>query len=114
MANLERMFPWAMANTSRNYVRPDPHLIDGPFTIKDLLVTPIPVIHSSVETFGFRFDFPTGHSLAYISDVKEIPRPSIALLQNLDVFTNSLLIFFQIIFVSGVLIFSYGFGSFFW
>ena len=86
MADLERMFPWAMANTSRNYVRPDPRPIKGPFAVKDLLVTPIPVIHPSVETFGFRFDFPTGHSLAYISDVKEIPGPSIALLQELDIF----------------------------
>ncbi|HBM77590.1 MAG TPA: hypothetical protein DD438_05725 [Verrucomicrobiales bacterium] len=86
MATLERMFPWAMSNTSRNYVRPDPHLIEDAFTIKDLLVTPIPVTHPSVETFGFRFDFPTGHSLAYISDVKEIPLTSIALLQDLDVF----------------------------
>ena len=86
MADLERMFPWAMANPSRNYVRPDPRPIKGPFAVKDLLVTPIPVIHPSVETFGFRFDFPTGHSLAYISDVKEIPGPSIALLQELDIF----------------------------
>lgn len=84
MATLERMFPWAMSNTSRNYVRPAPRLIAEPFTINDLRVTPVPVLHSSVETFGFRFDFPTGHSLAYISDVKEVPPASMALLNDLD------------------------------
>ena len=85
MEALTRMFPWAMSNTSRSYVRPAPHLIEGPFQISSLAVTPIPVLHPRVETFGYRFDLPTGHSLAYISDVKEIPSSSRALLPDLDV-----------------------------
>ena len=85
MAVLEQMFPWAMSNTSRNYVRPARHLISGPFSIGDMVITPVPVIHASVETFGFRFDLPTGHSLAYLSDVKEIPPASFSLLDNLEV-----------------------------
>jgi len=74
-----------MSNTSRNYVRPDPRLIEGPFELGDLTVTPVPVVHPSVETFGFRFDLPTGHSLAYLSDVKEIPSSSLSLLEGLEV-----------------------------
>ena len=85
MAVLEQMFPWAMSNTSRNYVRPARHLISGPFSIGDMVITPVPVLHASVETFGFRFDLPTGHSLAYLSDVKEIPPASFSLLDNLEV-----------------------------
>ena len=85
MAVLEQMFPWAMSNTSRNYVRPAPHLITGPFRIGDLSITPVPVVHPSVETFGFRFDLPTGHSLAYLSDVKDIPSSSLSLLEGLEV-----------------------------
>ena len=81
-----QMYPWAMANTDvRNYVRPEPRVIEGPFTIADLEVIPVPVVHATVETFGFRFNLPTGHALAYLSDVKEIPAASMELLQDLDV-----------------------------
>ncbi|MCH2063010.1 MAG: MBL fold metallo-hydrolase [Roseibacillus sp.] len=82
---LARMFPWAMSNTSRSYVRPALRLIEGPFELGELTVTPVPVVHPSVETFGFRFDLPTGHSLAYLSDVKEIPSASLSLLEGLEV-----------------------------
>ncbi len=82
---LTRMFPWAMSNTSPNYVRPAPRLIEGPFKLGDLAVTPVPVVHPSVETFGFRFDLPTGQALAYLSDVKEIPPSSLSLLEGLEV-----------------------------
>ncbi len=84
MRDLTRMFPWAMSNTSPGYVRPDPHIVEGPFNLGRLTITPVPVIHPSVETFGYRFDLPTGHSFAYLSDVKEIPPTSRTLLPDLD------------------------------
>lgn len=83
--SLRRMFPWAMENRQRSYVRPDVHLIDGPFEIADVTVTPFPVVHASVETFGFRFTLPGEQSLAYVSDVKVIPDSSLDLLLDLDV-----------------------------
>lgn len=82
---LRNMFPWAMENTHRGYVRPEIHLLEGSFPIGDLTVTPFPVEHASMETFGFRFTLPDRRSLAYVSDVKVIPDPSLALLQDLDV-----------------------------
>ena len=85
MDALTRMFPWAMSNTSPSYVRPDPHLVEGPFQLGPLAITPVPVLHPKVETFGYRFDLPTGHTLAYLSDVKEIPPASRALLPDLDI-----------------------------
>lgn len=85
MEVLHRMYPWAMKNTSRNYVRPEAHILDGPFTLDDLEVVPVLLQHATVETFGFRFNFPSGHSLAYLSDVKVIPEASYDLLGNLDV-----------------------------
>ena len=86
MAVLEQMYPWAMTNTeAQNYVRPAPEVIDGPFTLDDLEVVPVPVQHATVETFGFRFNLPSGHSFAYLSDVKEIPDTSLTLLENLEV-----------------------------
>ena len=85
IASLRRMFPWAMENTKPSYVRPAVHIVDGPFSVGDLAVTPIPVEHASMETFGYRFALPDGHSLAYLSDVKVIPESSLALLADLDV-----------------------------
>ena len=60
-----------------------------------VLLTKNQVIHSLFADFSFSFGGIEG-------------------LQNRDILANSLIIFFQIIFVSCVLIFSYGFRSFFW
>jgi len=83
---LQAMFPWAFEDHGyRGYIRPDPRIIDGPFTVADLAITPLRVDHGSVETHGFRFDLPSGQSVAYISDVKSIPDDTLPLLSGLDV-----------------------------
>lgn len=82
---LERMFPWAMKNTHRGYIRPEVRLVSGPFVLEDLLVTPVPVEHAKIETFGYRITVPGGNSFAYLPDVKRIPEASMALLEGLDV-----------------------------
>lgn len=85
MANLKRTFPWAfLAHEHRGYVQPDPHTIKGPFEFGDLHIMPLPVEHAGIETLGFRFELPTGHSVAYISDVKSIPETTLPLLRDLD------------------------------
>jgi len=84
-ATLERMFPWAFDHGNPGYVRPDPLVLAGPVSIGGLTVTPVPVEHAGIETFGFRFDFPGAQSLAYLSDVKRIPDSSRALLGDLDI-----------------------------
>lgn len=81
---LERMYPWAIQNTQKSYVRPELHRIDHRFSLADLEITPVPVQHASVETFGFRLDLPQSFSLAYLPDVKVIPEKSQPLLQDLD------------------------------
>lgn len=86
MDQLKMMFPWAFhAHDHRGYVRPDPHVMRGPFGYGDLCITPLPVEHAGMETFGFRFDLPSGHSLAYIPDAKEIPVTTLPLLDRLHV-----------------------------
>ena len=88
MTSLKATFPWAFSDhTHRGYVRPDPQVIDGAFTLGDLHITPLPVKHADLETFGFRFDFPSGQSFAYISDVKSIPEGTLPLLTGLDLLT---------------------------
>ena len=56
------------------------HEIDGPFELFGQEIVPIPVLHGRLPITGFRFG-----DLAYITDAKEIPDPSLDLLRDLDV-----------------------------
>lgn len=56
------------------------HEIDGPFTLFDTEIIPIPVFHGRLPITGYRID-----DLAYITDAKEIPPSSLDLLHDLDV-----------------------------
>ena len=87
MATLKLMFGWAFApeNVYQGYVKPDPHLIDGPFFYQDLKITPLPVEHAAVATTGFRFECPGSRSIAYLPDVKRIPAATMDLLRGVDV-----------------------------
>ena len=53
----------------------DPHLIEGPFDLWGLTLTPVPVVHGNLPILGFRF-----RDTAYVTDVSEIPESSIPLL----------------------------------
>jgi phosphoribosyl 1,2-cyclic phosphate phosphodiesterase len=57
----------------------DPHLIEGPFDLWGLRLTPVPVMHGELPILGFRFK-----NVAYVTDVSEIPPASRALLEGLD------------------------------
>lgn len=56
------------------------HVIDGSFTIGGVDITPIPLLHGSLEVLGFRVG-----RFAYCTDVSEIPPASWKLLEDLDV-----------------------------
>ncbi len=86
LEELQRMFRWAFdsKNTYRGYVRPDARIVDSRFTLDSLSITPLPVLHGSVETHGYCFQTASGFRLAYIPDVKTIPPSTLALLGNLD------------------------------
>lgn len=56
------------------------HEFDGPFVVGDAEIVPVPVLHGRATIHGFRFG-----KLAYVTDAKEIPASSIALLRGLDV-----------------------------
>src|ERR1019366_3102434 len=58
----------------------DPHLINGPFDLWGLRVTPVPVLHGNLSILGYRF-----RDVAYITDVSEIPETSFSLLEGLDI-----------------------------
>ena len=87
MATLRRMYPWAFdtSHEYKGYVRPAAHCHAGkPFCIGDVQVTPVPVLHATVETYGYVFRS-GGSSFGYLPDVKELPESSKPLLQGLSV-----------------------------
>ena len=86
LAHLRRMFAWAFSeqNTYKGYIRPQAHDHAGePFTVGDIEVTPVPVEHASVETYGYVFRC-GGASFGYVPDIKVLPESSRPLLQGLD------------------------------
>jgi phosphoribosyl 1,2-cyclic phosphate phosphodiesterase len=58
------------------------HEVKAPFEVKDLRVTPLPVMHGSWRIYGYRIDDEAGASVAYIPDCNEIPESTRALLQG--------------------------------
>lgn len=87
LATLERMFQWAFSteNKYKGYVRPEARILDGPLRLGELKIIPLPVEHGSVTVIGYRFEAPGMRSLAYLPDVKRIPKPTLDLMGDLDV-----------------------------
>lgn len=57
------------------------HEVDTePFTVGDIEVTPVPVMHGRLPILGYRFG-----SIGYLTDVKTVPESSAPLLEGLDV-----------------------------
>lgn len=83
---LKDMFGWAFRsdNTHSGYVRPAPRAITAEFAIGGLTIQPLPVLHGTVETIGFRFETSEGFRFAYLPDVKAIPERTMAMMENLD------------------------------
>jgi phosphoribosyl 1,2-cyclic phosphate phosphodiesterase len=86
MENLQNCFFYAFSGQARfpGYVLPEPHLIEGPFSLGETEIHPIPVEHGNAHVFGFLFR-QNGRSIAaYLSDCKTVSPKGLKILQGVE------------------------------
>jgi phosphoribosyl 1,2-cyclic phosphate phosphodiesterase len=75
MRDLKRVFRFAF-NTSNPvpyYLKPEPHIVDGPFQLGETLITPLPVPHGDSNVNGYLFSRADQKLVAYLSDCNAVP-----------------------------------------
>src|SRR6185436_19175870 len=87
MNDLKRVFvyafhegPWPFG-----YFIPDPRIIDGPFDLGDLQVTPLALPHGRTRTNGYLFSQDGAKRMAYCSDCKDVPLEAMEQIQGVEV-----------------------------
>lgn len=75
MADLTRVYEFAFKNPSPwpGYLKPEPHIVDGAFSLGTTTVTPLPLPHGRAETYGYLFTRAGMKLLAYLSDCSAVP-----------------------------------------
>ena len=87
METIKRSFAFAFVDDprSKGYLRPAPNVVEGPFQLGDTMVTPLPVPHGRVTTFGYLFTRGGRKLAAYLSDCKGVPQPVRELIEGVEV-----------------------------
>jgi phosphoribosyl 1,2-cyclic phosphate phosphodiesterase len=87
MKDLQRVFAYAFHQGPwpRGYFVPDPRVVNGPFEVGDLRVTPFDLPHGKINSTGYLFTHAGRKKLAYLSDCKEVPAAAIEAVRGVDV-----------------------------
>ncbi len=87
MSSLKRVFAYAFHGgpISKGYFMPEQRVIDGPFEIGDLKITPFELPHGSIMTTGLLFEQSGRKRLAYYSDCKEVPDDAVRAARGVEV-----------------------------
>jgi len=75
MRDLERVYEFAFKglNPFPGYLKPEPHIIDGPFQLGLTTITPLPVPHGNTTVNGYLFSRSGRKLVAYLSDCSGVP-----------------------------------------
>ena len=81
IAHISQKFGYVLREPSNFWEMPvlRTEIINAPFELFGVKVTPIPVMHGRSQIFGYRIG-----NVAYMTDVSEIPETSFALLEDLE------------------------------
>ena len=87
LEHLRRIFLYAFHDGQHpeGYFVPAPRVFDGPFTVGDLQITPLPLPHGKTVCHGFLFERAGRKLLAYCSDCKEVPDEVIARIRGVEI-----------------------------
>jgi phosphoribosyl 1,2-cyclic phosphate phosphodiesterase len=87
LTQLERIFFYAFNPkiTIPGYVHALPSIVAAPFELGGLEITPLPVPHGAVTTYGYLFGHKGRRLLAYMSDCASVPEDVRAMVKGVDV-----------------------------
>jgi phosphoribosyl 1,2-cyclic phosphate phosphodiesterase len=87
MRDLERVFQFAFtaSNPVPYYLKPEPHIINGPFNLGETLITPLPVPHGDSVVNGYLFSRANQKFVAYLSDCSAVPDAIVDLISGVKV-----------------------------
>ena len=87
MRDLERVFQFAFQglNPFPGYLKPQPHVIAGPFQLGQTVVAPLPVPHGNSIVNGYLFSRDGKKLVAYLSDCSDVPNAIIDFIRGVKV-----------------------------
>ena len=85
LERLQMAFSYAFdtSNWYPVYVKPEVNVVDGPFDLGNVQLTPLEVTHGKVRTVGYLMEGDS-YRVAYVPDVKTFSNEALSQMQNLD------------------------------